>query len=200
MSLIIGLTGSIATGKSTIAAMFGEFNIPVIDADKVAREVVNPNEAASIEIRKTFGDDVFHEDNTLNRERLGEIIFADEEKRKQLNNIVHPAIRKRMLEKKEALLADGAECIVFDIPLLFESKLEHFVEKIIVVSIDEDVQLKRLMDRNTFTEDEAKQRISSQIPVADKAKKADAVIDNNGSIEESQKQLVEILEAWNVTY
>lgn len=200
MSLIIGLTGSIATGKSTIAAMFEEFKIPVIDADKAAREVVNPGEAASKEIRQTFGDEVFHEDNTLNRERLGEIIFADEEKRKQLNNIVHPAIRKRMLEKKEELLADGAECIVFDIPLLFESKLEHFVEKIIVVSVDEDVQLKRLMDRNTFTITEAKQRISSQIPVTEKAEKADAVIDNNGSIEESQKQLEAILDAWNVVY
>lgn len=200
MCLIIGLTGSIATGKSTISAMFDEFNIPVIDADKVAREVVNPDEVASMEIRQTFGDEVFHEDNTLNRERLGEIIFANEEKRKQLNNIVHPAIRKRMLEKKEALLTDGAKCIVFDIPLLFESKLQHFVEKIIVVSVEEDVQLKRLMERNTFTKEEAKRRIASQIPVAEKAEKADAVIDNNGSIEESQKQLVEILEAWNVVY
>ncbi|MHA6251430.1 dephospho-CoA kinase [Oceanobacillus sp. CAU 1775] len=200
MSLIIGLTGSIATGKSTVSAMFESFNIPVIDADKIAREVVNPGEPASNEIRNTFGAEVFHEDGTLNRERLGQIIFADQSKRSELNAIIHPAIRKRMLEKKDALLESGEECIVFDIPLLFESKLEHFVDKIIVVSIDEKTQLSRLMARDTFTEEEAKQRIASQMPVSDKEKLADAVINNNGTKEESHNQLTKILQEWDVKF
>lgn len=200
MSLIIGLTGSIASGKSTVSLMFDDFNIPVIDADKLAREVVYPGEAAYKEVVETFGKEILREDKTIDRERLGEIIFADETKRKTLNAIVHPAIRERMLEKKDAFISSGEKCIVLDIPLLFESKLEHFVDKIIVVYVDEDVQLERLMARNELTKEEALQRIHSQMSIKEKAKLADTIIDNNGTKLESYEQLEEILRAWQVNF
>lgn len=198
MGIVIGLTGSIATGKSTVASMFMDLGIPVIDADRIAREVVEPGEEAYKKVVETFGEEILLEDRSLNRPKLGRIVFSDEEKRNQLNSIVHPAIRKRMLEKRDAYLKNGEDCVVLDIPLLFESKLEHFVDKIIVVYVDEDVQLKRLLERNQLTKEEALQRIRSQMPVKDKIELADAVIDNNGTIEHSFKQLKEILQKWDV--
>lgn len=198
MGIVIGLTGSIATGKSTVASMFIDIGIPVIDADRIAREVVEPGEEAYKKVVETFGEEILLEDRSLNRPKLGRIVFSDEEKRNQLNSIVHPAIRKKMLEKRDAYLKNGEGCVVLDIPLLFESKLEHFVDKIIVVYVDEDVQLKRLLERNQLTKEEALERIRSQMPVKDKIELADAVIDNNGTIEHSFKQLKEILQKWDV--
>ncbi|MFD1851090.1 dephospho-CoA kinase [Oceanobacillus bengalensis] len=198
MALIIGLTGSIASGKSTVSLMFDDFNIPVVDADKVAREVVYPGEAAYTQIVEEFGDEILREDKTLDRKKLGSIVFANKEKLEKLNAITHPAVRKRMLERRDAFINNGEKCVVLDIPLLFESKLTHFVDKIIVVSVDETVQLKRLIDRDGFTVEEAKQRINSQLSVKGKAELADAVINNNGTKQESYEQLEKILKAWNV--
>jgi|SRR5699024_5128625 len=198
MALIIGLTGSIASGKSTVSKMFNDLDIPVVDADKLSRDVVEPGEEAYEEIVKQFGDNILLKDKTINREKLGSIIFADEEKRKQLNNIVHPAVRKAMLKEKDALIEAQEECIVLDIPLLYESNLTHYVEKIIVVYVDEEIQQERLMKRNGYTEEEAKQRIKSQMPVKEKASLADAVIDNNGTINESYEQLLSLLKKWQV--
>ena len=196
MTVTIGLTGSIATGKSTVSLMFEDFDIPVIDADKLAREVVNPGEEAYQLVVDTFGETILLEDKTLDRKLLGEIIFTDEAKRQQLNGIVHPAIRKKMIERRDALIAGGAAFVVLDIPLLFESKLKHFVDKIIVVYVDEEIQLQRLMARNDYTEEEALQRIRSQMPVKEKAQLADAIINNNGSKHETFKQLEKIVSDW----
>lgn len=198
MGLIIGLTGSIASGKSTVSQMFADFNIPVIDADKLARVVVNPGEKAYEEVIRAFGQEVLQEDKTLDRKKLGAIIFADEEKRKKLNSIVHPAIREEMLQRKDAYLEAGEKCVVLDIPLLFESKLTHFADKTVVVYVDEEVQLKRLMERDEYTEEEAKQRIHAQIPVKEKAGLADRIINNNGSKQQSYDQLEKLLKGWNV--
>ncbi|MBP1968865.1 dephospho-CoA kinase [Virgibacillus natechei] len=196
MTLIIGLTGSIATGKSTVSSMFDDFNIPVVDADKISRDVVRPGEKAYDKIVEAFGHEILQDDKTLDREKLGSIIFADEKKRKQLNRIVHPAVREEMLEQRDAYVKSGAACVVLDIPLLFESQLPHFVDKTLVVYVDEEVQLNRLMKRDGYTEEEANQRIQSQIPIKEKAKKADAFIDNNGTKQESYKQLEELLKEW----
>ncbi|WP_200411459.1 dephospho-CoA kinase [Virgibacillus salexigens] len=198
MALIIGLTGSIATGKSTVSLMFDDFNIPVIDADKISREVVNPGEIAYEQIIETFGSHILREDKTLNREKLGDIVFNEETKRKQLNEIVHPAVRKKMLDRRDGYVKAGATCVVLDIPLLFESKLTTLVEKTIVVYVDEQLQLERLMKRNNYSEHEAKQRIASQMPVKAKAAMADAVINNNQTKYESYEQLERLLASWNV--
>lgn len=195
--MIIGLTGSIASGKSTVASMLKKFGLPIVDADLVARQVVIPNSPTLQKIAEAFGDDVIMENGEMDRAKVGELIFHDEKKRKMLNSIIHPAIRKEMIRQRDEYASQGKH-VVLDIPLLFESKLEHFVEKIIVVSVDEKTQLKRLMERNQLSEEEAKARIASQIPVVEKEKVADAVIDNNGTIEESEQQLKEILTDWGI--
>jgi len=198
LTLIIGLTGSIATGKSTVSLMFDDFNIPVVDADKVARQVVVPGEPAYKEIVKEFGEAVLKEDQTLDRKELGSIVFADEEKRKKLNSIIHPQIRKKMLHDRDQLVDQGENCVVLDIPLLYESKLTHYVDQVIVVYADPEVQLERLMERDGYSEKEAQQRISSQMSIKEKASLADVVINNNGTKYETYEQLEKVLKEWNV--
>jgi len=198
MATIIGLTGSIGTGKSTISKMFDQLDFPVVDADQIAREVVEPERKAYHKIVATFGEKILQENRTIDRKVLGEIIFGDEVKRKQLNEIIHPAIRKEMLAQKEQYIKNGAHCVVLDIPLLFESKLTHFVDKIIVVYVDPDTQLQRIIERDKRSKEVALQRINSQIPVSKKVKLADATINNNGTKEDSFIQLKKILKKWNL--
>jgi len=198
MTLTIGLTGSIASGKSTVSLMFDDYGIPVVDADKVSRDVVRPKEEAYNQIVETFGSGILRDDGTIDRPQLGDIVFKDEEARQQLNGIVHPAVRKKMKLDKEAYFESGADCVVLDIPLLFEGNRAHTVDKTLVVYVDEEVQVRRLMERNQFTREEALQRISSQIPIEEKAKMADRVINNNGSKYESSEQLRKILTEWKV--
>ncbi|MDX1770823.1 MAG: dephospho-CoA kinase [Planococcaceae bacterium] len=197
--MIIGLTGSIASGKSTVSKMLQDMGFSIIDADIVAREVVELGSDTLQEIQNQFGNKVLHTDGTLNREVLGSMIFHQPAKRKQLNDIMHPAIRKEMLKQRDELTKKGNETFFMDIPLLFESRLQHLVEKILVVSVTEDVQLERLMSRNNLSKEEAEARIKSQLPLSEKEKGADAVIYNNGSIEESNKQLESILKIWDVS-
>ncbi|MBQ0138978.1 MAG: dephospho-CoA kinase [Kurthia sp.] len=196
--MIIGLTGSIASGKSTVAKMLEQYEFPIVDADLVARVVVEPGKPALQQIKNKFGEDIVLEDGNLNRPKLGNIIFNDPKKRLDLNAIMHPAIRKEMLEQRDKCLRDGHPVVIMDIPLLFESKLQHFVEKILVVSVTEENQLRRLMERNELSEADARARISSQLPISVKEEGADAVIYNNESLEETQQQLEAILRNWKV--
>jgi len=196
--MIIGLTGSIASGKSTVANMLKEMNFPIVDADQVARVVVEPGKPALQEIVKQFGEDILLEDGNLNRQKLGGIIFHNPSKRAVLNDIMHPAIRKEMLSQRDFWVEQGAKVVIMDIPLLFESKLQHFVEKILVVSVLEDTQLTRLMERNQLSEEDAKARISSQLPLSVKEAGADAVIYNNDSIDKTREQLLYILKEWGI--
>ncbi|SFB24733.1 dephospho-CoA kinase [Lentibacillus halodurans] len=198
MTLVIGLTGSIASGKSTVSSMFDDFNIPVIDADKISREVVMPGEKAYSQIVDTFGETILRGDKSIDRKKLGAIVFGNEEKRKQLNAIVHPAVRGKMLKKRDNYVGTGVKSVVLDIPLLFESKLTHFADKTVVVYVDEQVQLERLMERDGCSEKEAYQRINAQLPVKKKAELADAVIDNNRSKRNAYQQLETLLREWDV--
>lgn len=178
--------------------MIQSYNLPIVDADQVARQVVEPGSPTLLKIAEVFGQDVISEDGTMNRAKVGNLIFHDETKRQQLNAIIHPAIREEMIRQRDEFISYGEKNVFMDIPLLFESKLEHFVEKIIVVSVTEDVQLERLMERNGLTEEEAKARIATQIPVKDKEALADVVIYNNGSLEDTALQLQNVLFEWNV--
>lgn len=196
--MLIGLTGGIASGKSTVSKMIEARGIPVIDADQIAREVVEKGSETLQKIVDYFGTEILNEDGTLARKKLGAIVFQDKEKREALNAIIHPAIRKRMLEKKEELLARGEKTIVFDIPLLYENNLFHLVDKVLLVYVDEKTQLKRLMERDRAGEKDAHRRIASQMPLAEKRERADAIIDNSGTIEETEKQLDAILKRWHV--
>lgn len=196
--MIIGLTGSIASGKSTVAKMMAELGLPIVDADLVARAVVEPGTATLKTIAENFGHDILQEDGHLNRAKLGDIIFHEPAKRKTLNDIIHPAIRAEMLRQRDALLDAGEKHVVMDIPLLFESQLQHFVERIVVVSVDEEVQLHRLMERNGLSKEDALARIRSQLPLSIKEQGAHAVIYNNEKLEQTKEQLKKIFIDWEV--
>ncbi len=196
--MIIGLTGSIASGKSTVARMLKDRGLPVVDADEIARLVVEPGSPVLRQIERTFGPESLRSDGSMDREYVGRLVFSDKDKRLELNAIIHPAIRQELTAQKDALLEAGAETVVLDIPLLFENKLHSYAEKILVVSVSPGVQLERLMARNKFTREEAEARISSQLPVAEKEAGADAVIYNNGTLDETKAQVDAVLAAWHV--
>ena len=189
MGMILGLTGSIASGKSTVSKMICEFGIPIVDADVIAKQVVEVGQVAYQKIVETFGPEILFENEEINRPALGAIIFNNPERREELNKIVHPEVRKVMLQQSKRLLDEGHRIVILDIPLLFESKLTSLVEKTIVVYVDEENQIKRLMKRNNLSEEEAMARIKSQIPISEKVKLADYVIDNNDTIEYTNKQV-----------
>lgn len=197
--MIIGLTGSIASGKSTVSEMLKTLGYPIVDADLVARLVVEPGSETLSQIAQAFGPEVIKEDGTMDRAKVGQIIFNDPASRKILNDIIHPAIRQEMLRQREEFIMQGFKTIIMDIPLLFESRLQHFVDKILVVSVTEENQFDRLVKRNGFTEQEARARISSQLPMSVKEDGADAVIYNNGTLEETKAQLTRILENWQAS-
>lgn len=196
--MIIGLTGSIASGKSTVAKMLEKLQLSIVDADQVARIVVEPGTETLQQIAQAFGEEIILPDGQMNRKKVGDLIFHDPKKRKQLNDIIHPAIRKEMLKQRDEYLSNGALNVVMDIPLLFESQLQHFVDRILVVSVTEENQLTRLMERNQLSFEEAKARISSQLPISVKEKGADAVIYNNTDLASTERQLHHILKEWGV--
>ncbi len=198
MSLIIGLTGGIASGKSTVSKMLVDLGIPVIDADIEARLAVEQGETAYNDIVRYFGQEILSPNGNINREKLGSIVFHDEEKRKALNSFVHPAVRARMLARVEDAKKTGEKAIVLDIPLLIEGNLQYMADKILLVYVNEETQLQRLMERNQFSEEEALARMNSQMPIDEKIKHADKIIDNNGTIAETKQQLMQILAEWGI--
>ncbi len=190
MALILGLTGGIASGKSTVAKMFQERGAYIIDADQIAREVVEPGEEGWHRVRERFGAKVFRPDGTLDRAALRKIVFNDEGARQDLNSLLHPLIRSRMRDKSRQLASQFPQgIIILDIPLLFESKLTHLVEKVIVVYIPEPMQLERLIARSGLTEEEAQKMVQAQLPIEEKKARADIIIDNSGSITETERQV-----------
>ncbi|MFP5203011.1 MULTISPECIES: dephospho-CoA kinase [Bacillus] len=199
MTLVIGLTGGIASGKSTVSQMIKEQGIRVVDADVIAKEAVAKGTPALHQIVQTFGEDVLLPNGELNRQQLGAVIFSDEEKRKQLNAIVHPEVRKEMLKQRDEGVSQQETFVVLDIPLLFESQLESLVDRIIVVYTTPELQLSRLMNRNDLSEEEALKRIHSQQSLEEKCKKADRVIENTQDLAFIRKQLQNILNEWEHT-
>lgn len=198
MTKLIGLTGGIASGKSTVSKMFQTLGFTIVDADLAARVVVNPGEQAYKQIIDHFGEEILLENGEINRKQLGQIIFHHESERLVLNAIVHPAVREKMNEWKEEAIKANKQTIIYDIPLLYESKLTNLVEKIIVVSVNEQTQIERLMNRNQLTKEEALARIHSQMPLGEKVEVADAVIHNDGLIEETRQQVIQLVEKWEL--
>jgi len=198
MAKIIGLTGGIASGKSTVSNMLKTKGFTIVDADIAARKVVEPGELAYEQIIEAFGEGILLKDLTIDRKKLGALIFADEALRMKLNSIVHPAVRAWMTREKDRAIENGKKTVFLDIPLLFESRLTYMVERTILVYVDEETQLKRLMARNGLSEKEAQMRIRAQMPLSEKKALADAVLDNNGSLEETKQQLEKIVSDWQL--
>ncbi|MGE0086036.1 MAG: dephospho-CoA kinase [Desulfococcaceae bacterium] len=190
---VAGLTGGIASGKSTVSAFFQNAGAVIIDADKIAREMVKKRLPAWEKIRTHFGPDVLLPDGEINREWLGNIIFHQPEEKEILNAIVHPYVFMEM--EKEICKAEKThpDCIVIqDIPLLFESKMEKKISPVIVVYVPERLQLERLMKRNGLSENSAMARIRSQMSIEEKKKLADFVIDNSGSLEDTREKTMNL--------
>jgi len=192
---VIGLTGNIASGKSVVASMLEDLGAKVIDADDIARKVVEPNEPAWREIVDIFGQDILNPDETINRKELGEIIFNDNEKRKILNDITHPKIIQKARERGKTYKNKNVEVVIIEAALIVEKGgLKDLIEKLIVVSSDKESQIERLTKRNSLSKEEALSRINSQMPTSEKTLHADYIIDNSGTIDETQKQVKSL---WN---
>jgi dephospho-CoA kinase len=190
--IIVGLTGSVGTGKSTVAKFFGELGAYVIDWDELARGVIRPHLKAWKEIVEYFGEGVLSADLTINRQKLANIVFSDKEKLAKLNQIVHPEV----FEEDERITndiksRDPNALVIKDIPLLFELTRPLFVDKIIVVSASERTQSRRLEEKG-ISRGDAQRRIKSQLPLEGKIKSADFVINNDGSLKETKRQVEEI--------
>ncbi|CAL8110440.1 unnamed protein product [Orchesella dallaii] len=190
---LVGLTGGISTGKSTVSKFFTALNVAIIDADVIARRVVQPGGRAYKRIREKFGDAVFHADGSLNREKLGGIIFNDTTKRHQLNSITHPEILREMGWEIFQCFCKGHKFVILDSPLLFETiSWIKYLKCTIVVSCEEDLQLQRLMQRNQLSEADAMARIKAQMPLSEKRAKADYIIENSGTLEDTRRQVIEV--------
>ena len=190
--ILIGLTGGVATGKSTVAKMFKKCGAIVIDADELAREVVRPGQPAWRDIMRRFGKSVLNSDRTINRQALGQIVFRDRTKLRQLERIIHPRVAaKQKRLTRQASRKDPNAVVIYDVPLLFEAGIDKRVDKIIVVTADRESQIARLKKRNGLTRAEAFRRIKSQIPLSKKVRLADIVIDGTLSRALCRKRIQE---------
>ncbi|HHQ1517222.1 TPA: dephospho-CoA kinase, partial [Staphylococcus aureus] len=193
MPKVIGLTGGIASGKSTVSELLSVFGFKVVDADKAAREAVKKGSKGLAQVREVFGDEAIDENGEMNRRYMGDLVFNHPEKRLELNAIIHPIVRDIMEEEKQEYLKQGYN-VIMDIPLLFENELENTVDEVWVVYTSESIQMDRLMQRNNLSLEDAKARVYSQISIDKKSRMADHVIDNLGDKLELKQNLERLLE------
>ncbi|HEY8429426.1 MAG TPA: dephospho-CoA kinase [Sandaracinaceae bacterium] len=189
---VVGLTGGIGSGKSTIARMFAELGVPVVDADQIAREVVEPGTDGLAAVVAAFGTEVLAADGTLDRKKLGEIVFADERKRRELEEILHPRIAQASMERFARLAQEGHPYAIYEAALLVESGRHRTMSALVVVTASEATQIARVRARDGLTEEEAKARIAAQLPLEEKVRVADYVIENDGSLEQARARTREV--------
>lgn len=190
--LVVGLTGSIGTGKSTVSNILKNKNINIIDADKISREILN-NTTALDEIFEYFGDEVKNPDGTLNRKKLGNIVFNDDVKLIKLNSITHPKIKQIIDSRINEYKINNEKMVIVDAPLLIEANFCDLVDKILLIVCDEEVQITRIIKRDNCSREDAILRIKSQMSQVDKKKYADYIIDNSYNLEILNKQVEEFL-------
>lgn len=190
---LFGLTGGIASGKSAVAARLRDRGVPIIDADKLSRDAVLPGTEALKQIVKTFGPEVLLADGTLDRKKLGGLVFGDDEKRKALNAIVHPQVTLLTFNASKQLRDEGEALVAYEAALIIENGVADAFRPLVVVAAPDTVQITRMMARDGITEDEAKARLRAQMSLADKVKVADYVIENTGSLADLEKRTDEVL-------
>ncbi|MDH4960804.1 dephospho-CoA kinase [Ligilactobacillus salivarius] len=195
---ILGLTGGIASGKTTVSTYLKEMGYPIIDADKVSRKVVEPHTEGLKEISHFFGNDILQSNGSLNRKKLGEIVFENKDKRELLNKILSKKIRTEIINQIEYYKKQGADVLILDIPLLFEGGYDKMCDFTMVIYIPKELQIERLIQRDGLTRDKALKRISAQLDSAERNSKADIVIDNSRSIKDTHNQVIEWLERNNL--
>ncbi|MEM7607096.1 MAG: dephospho-CoA kinase [Myxococcota bacterium] len=194
MNRSVGLTGGISTGKSTVAGFFHDRAIPIVDADQVARDIVEPGQPAFKEIVAHFGKGVL-QDGRIDRKALGAVVFEDKQKRLKLNAITHPRIGLESKRRMDEALKGDAPYVMYEAALLVENGLARAFGALVVVTVPEALQLERLMARDGSDEEAARQRIASQMPLSEKADHADYVIDNGGELEATRARVAEVHEA-----
>ncbi|HXK19867.1 MAG TPA: dephospho-CoA kinase [Polyangiaceae bacterium] len=191
---VFGLTGGIGSGKSRAAALLRERGVPVVDADELAREVVAPGSSGLGQLLATFGPEILAADGSLDRKRLGTLVFADAELRKRLNAITHPLVRQLSQQRFAELERAGITLAGYDVPLLFEVGLDAVFRPVVVVSASEAVQVERVMRRDGLDETAVRARISAQLPLEEKKRRADFVLENDGSPAELAAQVDQLLQ------
>jgi dephospho-CoA kinase len=191
--LVVGLTGGIASGKSTVSAMFKDAEVPVICLDELAREVVKPGSPALEEIRNEFGDAVVDSDGGLDRNAMARLVFADPGKRKRLEAIIHPRVGQEKDRIAAELERSGHDLLIVDVPLLYEVGWDQSCEVVVVVYAPGEVQERRLRERDGLTEHDARLRLQAQAPIDEKRQRADFIIDNTGDLEETRSQFEAVL-------
>ena len=191
--LKVGLTGGIASGKSTVSEVFARLGAKVLDADKVSREVVLPGQPAWLKLQQAFGPEFFFPDGELNRSKLRRLVFADPEERSKLNAIVHPEVMKEINRRFEQLTTSAQDAVVVvDVPLLLEVGVAHRFDRVIVVYVTKSVQIKRLRQRDGLSLEGARRALRTQMVLDKKVEQADYVIDNSGTRAETQAQVEKV--------
>ncbi|HEY6197794.1 MAG TPA: dephospho-CoA kinase [Candidatus Binatia bacterium] len=189
---LVGLTGGIATGKSTVAAMLREFGAKIINADDLARVIVQPGKEAWKEIVAAFGNDILRPDKTIDRDKLRKLIFEDDKARAKLDSIAHPRIRALALARAQELAAKGSEVVIYEAPLLFENEAHAWLSPIVVVSCEDATQRQRLKARDRLNDFEIDQHVQAQMPLAQKKALADYVIENDGDLDDLKRQVRDV--------
>jgi dephospho-CoA kinase len=191
--ILLGVTGGIASGKSTVARMLEELGVPIIDFDLLSRLVVEPGKPAWKDIVSYFGEQVLLPDKNLDRKKLSEIVFRDMEKRKKLEGFTHPRIHEEFVRRVGEFTAENPGAVIqVVVPLLIEANLQYLFHKLLLVYIPQEMQVQRLMDRDRISREMALSILKSQLPIEEKRSYADYIIDNSGPLEETRKQVLEV--------
>jgi len=191
--LVIGLTAGIGSGKSVVGNWFREIDIPVIDADAIVHNLYSSESNVTKRIVQVMGEEILESDGSIDRKKLGEIVFNDPDKLDHLNKIVHPEVRIEIDRKLREFRRQNSEIVVMEVPLLFESKMDNLAEKIIVVTIPKERQIERIMERDKISREEAEKIISFQMTNEEREEKADYIIDNSQSMFSTKQQFEKIL-------
>lgn len=194
MTYFLGLTGGIASGKSTADEFFKKKKIPIIDSDLIAHKIMEIGQNGYKAVVDYFGTDILNDDQTINRRKLGGIVFNDKAKLKKLNELTHPLVHQEIKQQMARYRANQEKLVVIDVPLLFESGFESLCNGVLVISITPELQIERLMKRNAFTKKEAIARINNQMPLSEKEKRATYVVANTGTIDNLEKKLSDLLQ------